>query len=104
MANQGENPYSAKDAGCYVDSSRGIYAFDAIVEFAEKHGFDVGDDDPQNPLPESLADYEWAPEIEDNATDYMNQFFPVIDHSWGRNENGDWGLWSDHEYSFDNGI
>ncbi len=86
--------YSPKDAGCYVDGARGIYATDAIVEFAETHGFDLHDDDPANPLPESLADYEFADELEDEATDYMNEKHAVANHSWGRNENGDWGLWA----------
>jgi len=80
--------------GCYVDSARGIYAVDAIVEFVESLGFDVQDDDPTNPLPESLSDCEWASEIEDQADEYMNAFFPLDGHYWGRNENGDWGLWA----------
>lgn len=86
------------EPGCYVDSARGIYAIDAIVEFCEDYGFDVNDDDPSCPQPESLADYEWASEIEDDATDYMNEVHPVMGYLWGRNENGDWGLWNDDEY------
>ncbi len=85
--------YSAKDAGCYVDGARGVYAVDAIIEFCESHGFDVQDDDPQNPLPESLAGYEFANEMEDEADDFMNETYPVAEHSWGRSEQGDWGLW-----------
>ena len=85
------------EPGCYVDSARGIYAIDRIIEIAEGYGFQVNDDDPANPLPESLADYEFAGELEDEADDYLNTRFAIEGYFWGRNENGDWGLWEVEE-------
>lgn len=81
--------------GCYVDGSRGIYAIDAIVSFAKGLGF-VPDED-NGPYPDSLADYEWANEVEDETDEYLNHQYRVAGHSWGRNENGDWGLWADDD-------
>jgi hypothetical protein len=34
-----------------------------------------------------------ANEVEDEATEYMNEFFGVDGAYWGRSEQGDWGLW-----------
>jgi len=87
------NPYLKNGIGCYVDSARGIYAIDAIADFAESHGFVINDEDPHNPLPESLSDYEFANELEDEIDDYMNANFAVSYAYWGRSEQGDWGLW-----------
>lgn len=100
--------YSSKDAGCYVDSARGIYAVDAIVSFAENHGFtrkeDRGEfqvstcscrtsDDLSALNHEKPSDCEYGNEIEDEATDYMNDNFPVDGYYWGRSDQSDWGLW-----------
>jgi len=89
--------YTLKDVGCYADSARGIYTIDKIVDFAESHGFELKDDDPQNPLPESLSDYEFAGDIEDDVDEYMNAKYGVEGAYWGRSEQGDWGLWTTDE-------
>ncbi len=100
------NKYTLKDCGCYVDGARGIYAIDAIVEIAEAHGLrdqTCGiDHEHDETCDESrFAGCEFAGEIEDACDDYMNKHFSVdsTDENsndgayWGRNENGDWGLW-----------
>ena len=92
-----DTTYTLDDCGCYVDGARGIYAIDMIVDFAESHGFELGDDDPMNPLPESLSDCEWSSEIEDDVDSFMNETFNVDGAYWGRNEQGDWGLWTIEE-------
>jgi len=98
--------YQRSDAGCYVDSVRGIYAVDSIVEFAESHGFLVvlnKCDCQSPPISHSRAsECAFSDGIEDEATSFMNDNFPVDGHFWGRNDNGDWGLWeseSEEDYS-----
>jgi hypothetical protein len=96
--------YTIDDAGCYVDSARGIYATDAVVELAEAHGMayidacDPGKDghtDCQDAyFPSRFAGCEWAGDCEDEADDYMNAHYGVDGAYWGRNDNGDWGLWT----------
>lgn len=93
--------YTIDDAGCYVDGARGIYSTDAIVEFAERHGAAVpdceeGDGHQHNTasLESRFAGCEFVSEIEDEVTDYMNDSFGIEGASWGRNDNGDWGLWT----------
>jgi hypothetical protein len=90
--------YTLQDVGCYVDGARGIYAVDTIVEFAESHGAVIEPciDDHKHDETSSQSRFggcEFANEIEDEATGYMNENYPVEGASWGRNENGDWGLW-----------
>lgn len=91
-----DNPQlgSDRDAGCYVDGAQGIYAIDRIVEIAKAHGFeaicpacDAGD--PTNV--EEHCDH--SNELENECDAYMNEYFPVDGRYWGRNDNGDWGLW-----------
>lgn len=36
-------------------------------------------------------------EDEDEATEFMNDKFPVDGAYWGRSEGGDWGLWADEK-------
>jgi hypothetical protein len=95
------NPYTIKDAGCYVDSARGIYTVDAIYAFAEKHGFVLGTDgEPELVVlldKGKLHEYEFSNDVEDEIDSFMNEQFPVDSASWGRNENGDWGLWTNEE-------
>lgn len=81
------NPYTADDAGCYVDGARGIYSSDAVVVFAEDHG-----------MPKADATIP-SIDLEDDADEYMNDHYPVDGYFWGRNENGDWGLWNTEEWS-----
>lgn len=85
--------YDASDAGCYVDGSRGVYAIDMIVEIAEAHGFVTAIGPDCQHEEGSLSECEFAAEIEDEATEYMNERWGVDDHYWGRSEQGDWGLW-----------
>lgn len=99
------NIYTADHAGCYVDGSRGIYSTDAIVDFARHRGA-VIDHDPactdnhaDTCHDSEFAGCEWAGDYEREADEYMNQTYPVDGHFWGRNENGDWGLWSEAEWS-----
>ena len=93
--------------GCYVDGGRGIYAVDAIVALAEAHGFEAKGcedvtcgrytrghhvDDIRGSYTE-WAHCEFANEVEDEATEYMNVQHSVEGCWWGRTEHGDWGLW-----------
>lgn len=95
-----KNPYSSKDAGCYVDSVHGIYAADAIVGFARAHGAKIAHEpseccdggDPTSIFTE-FSGCEFAHEYEDEADAYMEEHFQVDNHYWGRSEQGDWGLW-----------
>jgi hypothetical protein len=87
--------YTLKDCGCYVDSARGIYAIDAIVRFAESHGWQ-GDNDTRY-RKSSLSEHEYVNDIEDHVDNYMNADFSVDGASWGRNDQGDWGLWAIEE-------
>jgi len=85
--------FTASDAGCYVDGSRGIYATEAIVAFANDHGATIRHDvDCCTPGIGDLAGCDWIVDYEDKADDYMNDNYPVGDHYWGR-QDGDWGLW-----------
>jgi hypothetical protein len=75
--------YTLGNVGCYVDSSRGVYAPARIVMFANQHGARIpsGND-------------EFAYDNEQRATEYMNRMFPVVGACWGRAERGgNWGLW-----------
>lgn len=93
-----DTKYTINDVGCYVDGSRGIYATDRIVEIANEHGavivHDTNCDGHTDTCFESTyAGCEFGNEYENEATDYMNEHFAVDGAYWGRNENGDWGLW-----------
>jgi hypothetical protein len=98
-----QTTYTLDDCGCYVDGSHGIYAVDTIIAFAESHGFkydlnDKFDNDRAyctgcNVTHALPSECEFSNEIEDEATDYMNDTFPVEGAYWGRSEQGDWGLW-----------
>lgn len=83
--------------GCYVDGALGIYAVDDIVQFARDHGAkiirDCDCDHGACCFESEFAACDWAGEYEDQATDYMEDHFKVDMCYWGRNENGDWGLW-----------
>lgn len=94
-----DNPYSINDAGCYLDGARGIYLIDGLVSFAEDHGFKLNETEEQFYADHdySLVDYEWNGETEDRIDDYMNDNYGVDGAYWGRNENGDWGLWQIEE-------
>ena len=89
--------YTKKDVGCYVDSARGIYTIDAIIEFAEAHGFVASDCDciehPSTMFKSRFAFCEYADDLENEVDEHMNMIFYVEDCYWGRSEQGDWGLW-----------
>lgn len=93
--------YTLHDIGCYVDGARGIYAIDAIVDIAESRGALLGDPDPKDVKPmfenSRFAGYEFANEVEEDCNNYMEKVYGVNGAYWGRNENGDWGLWSTEE-------
>jgi len=76
--------YTKDDCGCYVDGAKGIYAGLAIQGIATAYGW-IGDH--ANPTDEEYFD------AEDEATDYMQTHYSVDGCYWGRNDNGDWGLW-----------
>ena len=93
-----------EDAGCYVDGARGIYAVDAIVLFAEDHGYQCepcsetdGHEHTETYAPSRFAGCEHANDIEDEATEFMSAHYPVDGHYWGRSEASDWGLWQADE-------
>lgn len=88
--------------GCYVDGARGIYAIDAIVALAEGYGFVPSECDcsvctgaAESPtmLVSTYGGCEYASETEDEVDAYLNHNFAVDGYYWGRNENGDYGLW-----------
>jgi len=92
------NPYTATDSGCYVDNARGIYATDAIIEFANDHGANITHaTDCCTPFetcdPSEFAGCEWIGDYEDRADEWMNDHYHVDGCFWGR-QDGDWGLWS----------
>lgn len=96
--------YTIEDCGCYVDGARGIYAIDEIVSIAESHGGRVHDCDMQGHdhgetcFESRFAGCEFAGDVEYGCDDYMNTHFGVDGAYWGRNENGDWGLWEIDDY------
>lgn len=95
--------------GCYVDASYGTHAIDLILAAAESFGFkyeNVCDCDYcQHHEVSILEDLfeprlcEFANEIEDEIDDWMNKNVAMVPlgtaptNYWGRNDNGDWGLW-----------
>jgi hypothetical protein len=81
--------YSNSDAGCYADSNRGCQVVDKVYSIAISHGMPKRDFDTDI-LP---SESEFSGDIEDMCDDYMNEHFPVDGFYWGRNDNGDWGLW-----------
>lgn len=87
------------EPGCYVDGHHGIYATDAIVDFARAHGATITRDcdcDHDLSCHESeFASCEYASEYEDEANTYMEEHCPVPGAHWGRNDSGDWGLWDE---------
>ncbi len=91
--------YTARDAGCYVDASRGIYTIDRIIAIARSHGMGEPADCseiehcPADHTSSGWAGCEFAGEVEDECDDYMNEHQTVDGHYWGRSEQGDWGLW-----------
>lgn len=94
--------YKATDAGSYVNGAHGIYVTDAVVQFARDHGATLIDPCAEGEHGQSCFDSEFAGcefvgEIEDDADSFMNEKYHVADHYWGRNESGDWGLWSCEE-------
>jgi hypothetical protein len=82
--------YTLEDVGCYVDGARGIHAINKIGSIAKEHGFQTGWDD----LPLCLSDYEFAGELEDEIDQFMDADYGVEGAYWGRNDQGDWGLWT----------
>lgn len=101
--NKKENPYSASDAGCYVDSHAGIYATDEIVGIARDHGAEIAHPEAckrkhaETWSGSEFAGCEFFGEYEDDADAFMNENFSVDGYYWGRNECGDWGLWLEED-------
>ena len=93
-----EQVYTLDDCGCYVDSAWGIYATDKVVEIAREHGADIKHDADcehvETCFPSEFAGCECSGDYEDEADNYMNEYYGVDGAYWGRNENGDWGLWT----------
>jgi hypothetical protein len=92
--------YTLQDVGCYVDGARGIYAIDAIVEFAESHGFTHDVEQTPTGMPGDFLTYsrdEFVGELEDEVDEYMNEHYPADGAYWGRSEQSDWGLWPTEE-------
>jgi hypothetical protein len=85
--NNPELKYTLNDCGCYVDGARGIYVAERVIYLANEHGADLS-------LTDKSKDVEYIWELEDEATNYMNEKFAVDGAYWGRTENGDWGLWA----------
>ena len=87
--------YKLIHCGCYVDSARGIYAIDGIVKFATNHGWSPTEESDKAfaEFGKSWSEYEFNDELESSIDEYMNEEYWVDGCYWGRNENGDWGLW-----------
>jgi len=79
--------YTLDDCGCYVDGARGWYGVRKIVDFANLHGAAIE-------YKTNQADCNYDFDCEDEADDFMNDHFPVPGATWGRSEQGDWGLWA----------
>lgn len=87
--------YTQADAGCYIDGAPGIYAIDAIIAFAEGHGYTEPGCSHRAP---GICS-ECADDIEDECDDYMNEHCGVDGYYWGRSDAGDWGLWPSEDDS-----
>ena len=98
--------YTPSDVGCYADGSRGIYLTDFVVEFANDHGASIEHVCPEsrscrsynltNEEYDSFSNCESSSEYGDEATNYMNEHYPVEGCSWAFID-GDWGLWTNVE-------
>jgi hypothetical protein len=86
-----EQKYGAKEAGCWLDCSRGIYIGEEVISIAMDHGFK-----PENGS-DTEADDEFYLDVWQEAEDFMQQFaedgFYFGCSDWG----GDWGLWACEE-------
>ena len=92
------------ELGCYVDGVHGIYMWKRIYTIAKDYGFEYECTIPQI---EALIDKEErgeltsdmsgqiAHDLENLIDDYLNEKMAVDKAYWGRNENGDWGVWSE---------
>ena len=98
--------YTPSDVGCYADGSRGIYLTDRVVEIANDHGASITHDcddkacigrkgDEVEPIGVFIY-CAFSGEYGDEATDHMNEQFPVDGCYWGFID-GDWGLWTDSD-------
>lgn len=86
--------YTLDDVGCHVDSIRGIYVTSRVVEIAEAHGMPhVTCKCPAKGYEDHFANCEFVSEIEGECDEFMNDAYSVDGACWGRNDNGDWGLW-----------
>ena len=83
--------YTPSDVGCYADGSRGIYLTDFVVEFANDHGASI-----VYPCLHLRGACDFCNESGDEATNYMNEHYPVQGCYWGFID-GDWGLWTDSD-------
>ena len=98
MATKTDTRYTLADTGCYVDGAKGIYVIDDVLGIAIAHGMaDPGScacfEHPENDFLPHWNRCEFASEIEDECDDFMNARYSVDGAYWGRNDNGDWGLW-----------
>lgn len=84
---------TAKDAGNWVDGSRGIYQGEMIIEIAEKHGFLVDEKDVAN----KKADGEHYHDLIEEATQYLNDQAPEGYYFGNSDSNSDFGLWKSDE-------
>ncbi len=102
-----DNEVTAQDAGCWVDSARGIHMPSAIIERAEAFGYDLSNSlvkylketgDPEmggSDRDELIDNYEWIHEEVDDAEQWMNEHVAPTGYSFGYHpDHGDWGLYS----------
>ena len=76
------------DVGCWLDSARGRYIVNKVIDLAIDNGFDPKTEEPED----GWIEYEFVDELQDEAEEYLNQFAPDGCY-FGSNENCDWGLW-----------
>ena len=92
--------------GCYVDGARGIYAVDSIIALASAFGFEAkgceerdcprcgrGQHEAGDGSYTEWGHCQYSSEVEDEATEYMNEHQGVEGCYWGHVDGGDWGLW-----------
>lgn len=93
MTTESKPLYGEKEAGCWLDCSRGIYIGDCVIREAIAHGFKC-DEEPKEA---TWSESERYHELWDEAEEFLQQF-AAEGYSFGTSEwGGDWGLWPHEE-------
>ena len=84
--------FTPQDEGNYLDSQRGRYQGEAIIQMALDHGWKTKTWRQED----FNADAEFYGEAIQAAEDYLNTLTPD-GYYFGTTEGGDWGLWREQE-------